>query len=128
MRLLLDTHAFLWFIQGSQNLSKTAKNLIEAQENQKLLSIASLWEMSIKVSIGKLDLGMAIAELVSREVYGNGFEVLAIQANHLDELTKLIFHHKDPFDRLIIAQALAERMPVLTKDEAFGRYPVSILW
>jgi PIN domain nuclease of toxin-antitoxin system len=65
---------------------------------------------------------------VSREVYGNGFEVLAIQGNHLDELTKLVFHHKDPFDRLIIAQALAERMPVVTKDNAFGRYAVSPLW
>jgi PIN domain nuclease of toxin-antitoxin system len=128
MRLLLDTHAFLWFIQGSQNLSETARNLIEDQENQKLLSIASLWEISIKVSIGKLDVGMTIAELLSREVDGNGFEVLTIQANHLDELTKLVFHHKDPFDRLIIAQALAERMPVVTKDEAFGRYPVSLLW
>lgn len=128
MRLLLDTHAFLWFIQGSQNLSETARNLIEDQENEKLLSIASLWEISIKVSIGKLDVGMALAELLSREVYGNGFEVLAIQANHLDELTKLVFHHKDPFDRLIIAQALAKRMPVVTRDEAFGRYPVSLLW
>jgi PIN domain nuclease of toxin-antitoxin system len=128
MRLLLDTHAFLWFIQGSQNLSETARNLIEDQGNQKLLSIASLWEISIKVSIGKLDVGMAIAELLSREVYGNGFEVLAIQANHLDELTKLVFHHKDPFDRLMIAQALAERMPVVTKDEAFERYTVSLLW
>lgn len=128
MRLLLDTHAFLWFIQGSQNLSETARNLIEDQENQTLLSIASLWEISIKVSIGKLDVGMVIAELLSREVYGNGFEVLAIQANHLDELTKLAFHHKDPFDRLIIAQALAERMPVVTKDEAFERYAVSLLW
>jgi PIN domain nuclease of toxin-antitoxin system len=128
MRLLLDTHAFLWFIQGSQNLSETARNLIEDQGNQKLLSIASLWEISIKVSTGKLDVGMTIAELVSREVYGNGFEVLAIQANHLDELTKLVFHHKDPFDRLIIAQALAERMLVVTRDEAFGRYPVSLLW
>jgi PIN domain nuclease of toxin-antitoxin system len=128
MRLLLDTHAFLWFIQGSQNLSATARNLIEDQGNQKLLSIASLWEMSIKVSIGKLDVGMTIAELLNREVYGNGFEVLAIQANHLDELTKLVFHHKDPFDRLMIAQALAERMPVVTKDEAFERYTVSLLW
>jgi PIN domain nuclease of toxin-antitoxin system len=128
MRLLLDTHTFLWFIQGSQNLSETARNLIEDQGNQKLMSIASLWEISIKVSIGKLDVGMAIAELLSREVYGNGFEVLAIQANHLDELTKLVFHHKDPFDRLIIAQALAERMPVVTRDEVFGRYPVSLLW
>jgi PIN domain nuclease of toxin-antitoxin system len=128
MRLLLDTHAFLWFIQGSQNLSKTARDLIEDREKQKLLSIASLWEISIKVNIGKLDVGMAIAQLVSREVYGNGFEVLAIQANHLDELTKLVFHHKDPFDRLMIAQALAERMPVVTRDEAFGHYAVSLLW
>jgi PIN domain nuclease of toxin-antitoxin system len=71
----LDTHVFLWFIQGSQNLSETARNLIEDQGNQKLLSIASLWEMSIKVSIGKLDVGMTIAELVSHEVHGNGFEV-----------------------------------------------------
>jgi PIN domain nuclease of toxin-antitoxin system len=61
-------------------------------------------------------------------VYGNGFEVLAIQASHLDELTKLVFHHKDPFDRLIIAEALAERMPVVTRDEAFGHYAVSLLW
>jgi PIN domain nuclease of toxin-antitoxin system len=128
MRLLLDTHAFLWFIQGSQNLSKTARNLIEDQGNQKLLSVASLWEMSIKVSSGKLDVGMTIAQLLSREVYGNGFEVFAIQANHLNELTKLVFHHKDPFDRLIIAQALAERMPAVTQDKAFGRYPVSLLW
>jgi PIN domain nuclease of toxin-antitoxin system len=128
MRLLLDTHAFLWFIQGNQNLSETARNLIEDQGNQKLLSIASLWEMSIKVSIGKLDVGMTIAELLSREVYGNGFEVLAIQANHLDKLTKLVFHHKDPFDRLMIAQALAERMPVVTKDVAFKCYTVSLLW
>lgn len=81
MRLLLDTHAFLWFIQGNQNLSATARNLIEDQGNQKLLSIASLWEMSIKVSIGKLDVGMTIAELLSREVYGNGFEVLAINTS-----------------------------------------------
>jgi PIN domain nuclease of toxin-antitoxin system len=128
MRLLLDTHAFLWFIQGSNKLSETARNLIEDQGNQKLLSIASLWEMSIKVSIGKLDVGMTIAELMNREVSGNGFELLAIKPNHLDELTKLVFHHKDPFDRLIIAQALAEHMPVVTKDNAFGRYAVSLLW
>jgi PIN domain nuclease of toxin-antitoxin system len=70
----------------------------------------------------------AIAQLLTREVYGNGFEVLAIQASHLDELTKLVFHHKDTFDRLMIAQALAERMPVIKRDGAFGRYPVSLLW
>ncbi len=128
MRLLLDTHTFLWFIEGSLNLSDVAKNLIEDQGNQRLLSIASLWEMSIKVSIGKLELEMTLTELFKREVYGNAIELLGIQPEHLDELAKLPFHHKDPFDRLIIAQSLAECIPVVTKDGAFGNYPVTLLW
>jgi PIN domain nuclease of toxin-antitoxin system len=118
MRLLLDTHTFLWFIEGSLNLSDVARNLIEDQANQRFLSVASLWEMSIKVSIGKLELGMTFTELVEREVYGNAIELLEIQPEHLDELAKLPFHHKDPFDRLMIAQSLAEGIPIVTKDAA----------
>ena len=128
MRLLLDTHTFLWFIEGSLNLSDVARNLIEDQANQRFLSVASLWEMSIKVSIGKLELGMTFTELVEREVYGNAIELLEIQPEHLDELAKLPFHHKDPFDRLMIAQSLAEGIPIVTKDAAFRSYPVSLLW
>ncbi len=128
MRLLLDTHAFLWFIEGNLNLSDIARNLIEDQRNQRFLSVASLWEMSIKVSIGKLELGMAFIELVKHEVYGNAIELLEIQPEHLDELAKLPFYHKDPFDRLMIAQSLAENIPVVTKDSTFGSYPVTILW
>jgi PIN domain nuclease of toxin-antitoxin system len=128
MRLLLDTHTFLWFIEGSLNLSVVARNLIEDPENQRFLSTASLWEMSIKVSIGKLELGMTIAELVKGKVYGNAIDLLAIQPAHLDELAKLPFHHKDPFDRLLIAQSLAEHIPVVTRDGAFGNYPVTLLW
>ena len=128
MRLLLDTHTFLWFIEGSLNLSDGARNLIEDQANQRFLSVASLWEMSIKVSIGKLELGMTFTELVKREVYGNAIELLEIQPEHLDELAKLPFHHKDPFDRLMIAQSLAEGIPIVTKDAAFRSYPVSLLW
>jgi PIN domain nuclease of toxin-antitoxin system len=128
MRLLLDTHTFLWFIEGSLNLSDVARNLIEDQANQRFLSVASLWEMSIKVSIGKLELGMTFTELVKREVYGNAIELLEIQPEHLDELAKLPFHHKDPFDRLMIAQSLAEGIPIVTKDAAFRSYPVSLLW
>ncbi len=128
MRLLLDTHTFLWFIEGSLNLSDVARNLIEDQANQRFLSVASLWEMSIKVSIGKLELGMTFTELVEREVYGNAIELLEIQPEHLDELAKLHFHHKDPFDRLMIAQSLAEGIPILTKDGAFRSYPVTLLW
>jgi PIN domain nuclease of toxin-antitoxin system len=128
MKLLLDTHAFLWFIEGNLDLSDLARNLIEDQRNQRFLSVASLWEMSIKVSMGKLELEMAFTELVNREVYGNAIELLEIQPEHLDELLKLPFHHKDPFDRIIIAQSLAENIPVVTKDSAFGSYPVTILW
>lgn len=128
MKLLLDTHTFLWFIEGNLNLSDIARNLIEDQRNQRFLSIGSLWEMSIKVSIGKLELKMAFTELVRREVYGNAIELLKIQPEHLDELAKLPFHHKDPFDRLMIAQSLAENIPVVTKDSAFGSYPVTVLW
>lgn len=128
MKLLLDTHTFLWFIEGSLNLSDTARSLIEDQENQRLLSIASLWEMSIKVSIGKLTLGMSISELIEREVYGNAIELLEIQPEHLNELVALPFHHKDPFDRLMIAQSLAENIPLVTKDSAFERYSVDLLW
>lgn len=128
MKILLDTHTFLWFIEGSFNLSNIAKNLIEDQNNQRFLSVASLWEMSIKVSIGKLELDIAFPELVRREVYGNAIELLEIQPKHLDELAKLPFHHKDPFDRLIIAQSLAGDFSLITKDSAFDSYPVTVLW
>lgn len=128
MRLMLDTHTFLWFIEGSLNLSDTAKNLVEDQRNQRFLSIASLWEMSIKVSIGKLQLGMTFAELVKQQVYGNAIELLEIRPEHLDKLAQLPFYHKDPFDRLIISQSLVESIPIVTKDSVFESYPVQILW
>jgi PIN domain nuclease of toxin-antitoxin system len=128
MRLLLDTHAFLWFIEGNLNLSDTARNLIEDEGNQRFLSIASLWEISIKVSTDKLTLGMKFTELVTQQVYSNAIELLEIRPEHLDELAEMPFHHKDPFDRLIIAQSIVESMSVVSKDSAFGSYPVTLLW
>ncbi|MBW4488332.1 MAG: type II toxin-antitoxin system VapC family toxin [Trichocoleus desertorum ATA4-8-CV12] len=128
MKFLLDTHTFLWFIEGHPNLSDVARDVIEDPGNQRFLSIATLWEMSIKVSIGKLELGITLTELVKRHVYRNAIELLEIQPEHLDELAKLPFHHKDPFDLLIIAQSLAENLAVVTKDSAFRSYPVTILW
>ena len=128
MKLLLDTHAFLWFIEGNQNLSLTAKNAIESPTNQRYLSIASLWEIAIKVSIGKLEICMNLTELVNREVYGNAINLLEIQSQHLDILAALPFHHKDPFDRLILAQGLTEKMPIITKDNLFANYPVTLIW
>lgn len=128
MRLLLDTHAFLWFIEGNLNLSDHARQLIEDENNQRFLSIASLWEISIKVSIGKLELGIPFTEFFQQQVYGNAIALLEIRAEHLDILAKLPFYHKDPFDRLIIAQSVVENIPLVTKDGAFTNYPVVLLW
>ena len=128
MKLLLDTHTFLWFIGGNTNLSNTARNAIEDTSNQRFISIATLWEISIKVSIRKLKIGIAFTELVEQEVYGNAIEILEISSEHLDELVKLPFHHKDPFDRIIIAQSQVEKIPILTSDSKIKQYSVDIVW
>jgi PIN domain nuclease of toxin-antitoxin system len=128
MRLLLDTHAFLWFIQGNPALTTPARTAIEDRNNDRFLSIASLWEISIKISIGKLNIQMTFTELVEREIYGNEIALLNIFPQHLEELAKLPFHHKDPFDRLIIAQSIIEAMSMVTGDKAFSNYPTNILW
>ena len=128
MRLLLDTHTFLLFIQGNDDLSDVARALIEDSANQKLISIASLWEISIKVSIGKLEIEMPMTELVKNQVLGNAFDILDISPQHLDELAKLTFHHKDPFDRLMIAQSLAEGISIVSKDNAFRGYSAQLIW
>lgn len=128
MRLLLDTHAFLWFIGGSGKLSGPARKLIEDPANERFLSVVSLWEMAIKVSLGRLELALPFTELVEREVQGNAMEMLAIRPEHLDDLAKLPFHHRDPFDRLIVVQSLVEEMPIISKDKAFESYPVKLLW
>lgn len=128
MNLLLDTHTFLWFIGGSGELSLSAKALIEDGENDRYLSVASLWEMAIKVSIGKLDVPLPFTRLVRQHVTGNAIEMLQVEPEHLDKQQKLPFRHRDPFDRLIIAQAIAEEMVVVSQDAAFEEYPVRVLW
>lgn len=128
MRVLLDTHTFLWFVDGSDELSDKARGLIEDVNNQRFLSVASLWEMSIKVSIGKLNLDFSFPDLVIQKVYGNAIDILSISPEHLEQLAKMPFHHKDPFDRLIIAQGLTENMPIITRDRAFASYQADLFW
>ncbi|MFM7904367.1 MAG: type II toxin-antitoxin system VapC family toxin [Microcystis sp.] len=128
MKILMDTHAFLWFIEGDTNLSDAARSLIENNQYQKRLSIASLWEMSIKASLNRLELKTTFPNLIQNYVYNNGFDILSINAEHLEQLKRLPFHHKDPFDRLIIAQSLTENIPIITKDELFKRYTENLLW
>ena len=128
MRLLLDTHAFLWFIMGSANLSVNARALIENPANERLLSVASLWEVAIKTSLGKLTLSSPFDDLVPAQLKVNGIDLLNIKVDHLSTLTTLPFHHRDPFDRLIIAQALVEELPVISLDGAFDAYGVTRHW
>jgi len=122
LRILLDTHTFLWFINGDPKLSGYARQHIENLENRRLLSTASLWEMAIKVSIGKLKLGLPFRELYTVHIKGNAVDVLEMTHEHLDILKTLPFHHKDPFDCLIIAQSIAENIPILSRDELFDDY------
>lgn len=128
MRLLLDTQSFLWFIEGSASLSLIARSLIEDADNQPLLSMASLWEMAIKLSIGKLSLGQPFEMLIPEQMRLNGIELLPIEMVHVVAVAKLSFHHRDPFDRLLIAQAMAERIPIGSGDSVFDPYGVRLLW
>jgi len=128
MKLLLDTHSFLWFISGGSKLSMNARMLIEDVFNQLLLSVASLWEMAVKVSIGKLSLGQPFETLIPREMSLNGIGLLEISFPHTVVVATLPFHHRDPFDRLLIAQVIVEQIPIVSCDTAFDSYAISRLW
>jgi PIN domain nuclease of toxin-antitoxin system len=128
MKLLLDTHAFLWFVMGSPNLSPSARALIEDGANVRLLSVASLWEMAIKLSIGKLTLSAPFDLLIPQQLGINGIALLGIEVGHAAAVSTLSFHHRDPFDRLLIAQSIVESIPIISIDAAFDSYPVKRLW
>ena len=128
MNLLLDTHTFLWFIAGSERLSATARDLIEDSASQPFLSAASLWEMAIKLSLGRLHLGLPFEDLIPEQMRLNGIQLLGIELEHLTPVTTLPFHHRDPFDRLLVAQAMVEQMPIVSADPAFDAYPIGRLW
>lgn len=128
MNLLLDTHAFLWFIEGSERLSATARELIEESANRPFLSAASLWEMAIKLSLGRLHMGRPFEDLIPEQMRLNGIQLLGIELEHVAPVTTLPFHHRDPFDRLLVAQAMVEQMPIVSADPAFDAYPIGRLW
>lgn len=127
MRLLLDTHTLLWFFEGNDVLPFQLKAFIRNPANACYVSIASLWEITIKVGLGKLEMSVPMAEFFSF-LERNQFWILSIELKHLLQLQQLAAHHKDPFDRLIIAQALAENLPVATKDQFFSQYGLTTQW
>ena len=127
MRLLLDTHTFGWFVNDNPKLNGRLKDLIEDTSNDSYLSVASLWEMSIKFNLGKLTLDPNYEEFVEREVKTSTIQLLNIELEHLRVNSTLPFHHRDPFDRLIIAQSIVEEIPIVSVDSAFDKYSVSVI-
>jgi PIN domain nuclease of toxin-antitoxin system len=128
MRLLLDTHAFLWFVMGDSRLSTTARAAIEDPGNDKLVSAGSIWEIAIKVSLGKLVLAEPFPVLIPRELSRNGFSMLTLSLAHAARVSTMPFHHRDPFDRLLIAQAQEEMLAIVGSDANFDTYGVKRVW
>lgn len=125
MRYLLDTHVLLWYVDGSPELPLSLKDMIE--ESECWYSIASLWEIAIKQSLGKLNRDIAIREY-ARICSMAGFQELSIAPAHLDRLKNLPDFHRDPFDRLLIAQAQEEKLTIVTRDKIIPQYPVQTIW
>ncbi|MEG4252272.1 type II toxin-antitoxin system VapC family toxin [Microcoleus sp. AT3-A2] len=128
MRLLLDTHTFIWYVTDNPRLSAHVKLLIEDENNEKLLSIASIWEMAIKHSIGRLNFSLPFMEFVGQQLTVSNIGLLEINLQHIEVVASLPLHHRDPFDRLIIAQSMAEQIPILSVDAIFDAYAIARVW
>ena len=127
MRALLDTHAFLWGIGGDTRMSQHARDIFTGPSNLSL-SVASIWEILIKVQVRKLTLPAPVGPYVIRKLAENTIEILPIHLDHLLAFESLPLHHRDPFDRLLIAQSIEEGLPIITADPWFARYPIDVIW
>jgi PIN domain nuclease of toxin-antitoxin system len=128
MRLLLDTHAFLWWVADAPELSAPAREAIRNPRAECLLSLVSCWEIAIKHSLGKLRLPTSLENFIPEQMAANGFQQMEIDFRHISRVAALPFHHRDPFDRLLIAQAMTEDATLVSADPAFDAYGVKRLW
>lgn len=128
MRLLLDTHVFLWWVAGRPEISRKARTAIASERNECFVSIASCWEMAIKVSLGKLRIEGALDRFLPEQLAANGFQPLAVELKHVARVATLPFHHRDPFDRLLVAQVLEEGLAIVSADAVFAEYGVRRTW
>jgi PIN domain nuclease of toxin-antitoxin system len=126
MRVLLDTHAFLWFLDKDPRLPTEVADVIDDDANEKMLSIASIWEMAIKHNLGKLKLSRTLDRFLAIEL--EGFEVLPITMAHALRVASLPLHHRDPFDRMLVAQSLVDSISIVSKDAMFDAYGVGRFW
>jgi PIN domain nuclease of toxin-antitoxin system len=127
MNNLLDTHTLIWFITGDASLSDTARKEIDTTKGANFISIASFWEMAIKIGYGKLELGTSF-EVFIEVILKNSFRILPITTIDTITISSLPLHHRDPFDRMMIAQAQNLDLQIITKDDVFKHYNVSVLW
>ncbi|MBD2201191.1 type II toxin-antitoxin system VapC family toxin [Calothrix sp. FACHB-1219] len=128
MNFLLDTHTLIWWSIDPIKLSQQAKNLLDDENNNLFLSIISVWEIQIKLQIGKLTLKVPLSELIKDQQETNDLQLLPIELTHIYALSNLPNHHRDPFDRLLIAQATVEQIPIVSIDSVFDNYPIQRLW
>ncbi|HYW14312.1 MAG TPA: type II toxin-antitoxin system VapC family toxin [Longimicrobium sp.] len=128
MNLILDTHALLWFLGGDPRLSTAGRAAIEDRANRRLFSIAGAWEIAIKVSLGKLSLSAPFGTLIPGLLDANGIDLLQVRPDHIAELIGLPLHHRDPFDRILVTQAMVEDAMIVSADAALDRYPIRRLW
>jgi PIN domain nuclease of toxin-antitoxin system len=127
MKYLFDTHVFIWYAVGDERLSPRAKDLIESR-HERFISMASIWEMAIKVNIGHLEFREPFDKIIANQFRINSYKLLNLKLQHLFKFSGLPLHHRDPFDRLIISQALVEDIPIVSVDEKFNDYGVDTIW
>ncbi|MEW6125432.1 MAG: type II toxin-antitoxin system VapC family toxin [Acidobacteriota bacterium] len=128
MKILLDTHTFIWWDSSKGRLSADALALCMDISNTLLLSMASVWEMQIKIQLGKLNLALPLEKIIKDQQQLNNLQLLPIELSHVLAHEKLPFHHKDPFDRMLIAQAIAEDIVILSDDSIFTTYSIKVRW
>lgn len=128
MRMLLDTHTLFWMLEGDARMSPTAKAAVEANDAERLLSLASLWEASIKSSLGKLRTRTPVGPTLLADLRRHAVQLLPISAEHALGVIRLPLHHRDPFDRLLASQCLSENLPIVSADPALDAYGVTRIW
>ena len=128
MKLLLDTHALIWWHEDNAKLSRAAFEAIRDPDNAVFLSVVNAWEMQIKTQLGKLSVANSVPDVIRSEIEGNGFRVLPVTLDYVYDLDARPFHHKDPFDRLLIAQARHEGLTLVSSDKPIRAYDVKTLW
>ncbi len=128
MKILLDTHAFLWWDSEPEKLAPIVSDMLSDAENSIFFSVVSAWEIQIKKQLGKLSLSISLAEMIEGQQQVNKVSILPVQLHHVLALDELPTHHKDPFDRLLIAQAKIDGLKIVSADSIFSKYDVDVIW